>query len=340
MLTSQRSDAVSQIDHLIIEKRCMETEMFGKFVEILNEKKKKIRELKEEIKNRAFNQPLLSTLETRNDDINDEDDDRYLMQTGESQYQIQGLTNDTSLTFNNLSAPTPSFELLKDDGGDFQPKVRKRHRQGVNNNATDGEVTKKSPPKLISTGSHGIITLNADSPMVNKNSKTKSVTANLQETPPPQKNKKQHQQHQHDSNNTSPSTTMPPPSPLNLTPGTISKSTTKNHQSKNMTTDSPFKSKVDQKNQHRQQQHKSHSDDDNNNDGNDDDDEESLLAFHVNKKQKLNDGNVKKKMVSGLTKTSHHHHNKASNKIPQTSKPKKKIEDTENPDDLISQMEF
>lgn len=45
-LTLQRNDALSQFDQLTIEKQCMQTEMLSKFVEVLNEKKKKIRELK------------------------------------------------------------------------------------------------------------------------------------------------------------------------------------------------------------------------------------------------------------------------------------------------------
>jgi hypothetical protein len=45
-LTIQRNEAVSQFDQLIIEKQCMQTEMLSKFVEVLNDKKKKIRELK------------------------------------------------------------------------------------------------------------------------------------------------------------------------------------------------------------------------------------------------------------------------------------------------------
>lgn len=46
LLTVQRNEALSQYDQLIIEKQCMQTEMYSKFVEVLNEKKKKLRQYK------------------------------------------------------------------------------------------------------------------------------------------------------------------------------------------------------------------------------------------------------------------------------------------------------
>lgn len=69
-VSNQRDLAIRQFDQLIIEKQCLETELYGKvsssrtlilifilytqfntqFVELLNEKKKKIRELKDERK--------------------------------------------------------------------------------------------------------------------------------------------------------------------------------------------------------------------------------------------------------------------------------------------------
>lgn len=46
LLSTQRADSMSLFSQLTIEKQCIETEMLSKFVELLNEKKKKIRELK------------------------------------------------------------------------------------------------------------------------------------------------------------------------------------------------------------------------------------------------------------------------------------------------------
>jgi len=157
MLTTQRNDAVSQFDHLIIEKQCIETEMLSKFVDLLNEKKKKVRELKEDIKNRTFKrQTSIATLDGDDSDHEDGTCTQSLIQTGES--QVTPLET-TSLTFDNISDPTPTFDLLKDDdGGHYEPTVRKRYR------GNNPESQHPSPPKLISSKSHGIITLSADSP--------------------------------------------------------------------------------------------------------------------------------------------------------------------------------
>jgi len=45
LLLSQRDEAMSQMDQLVIEKQCMENDLYCKFVELINEKKKKIRDL-------------------------------------------------------------------------------------------------------------------------------------------------------------------------------------------------------------------------------------------------------------------------------------------------------
>uniref|UniRef100_A0A6B2L3M7 DNA repair protein XRCC4 n=1 Tax=Arcella intermedia TaxID=1963864 RepID=A0A6B2L3M7_9EUKA len=146
MLTVQRNEAISQFDHITIEKQCMETEMLTKFVDLLNEKKKKIRELKEELKNRPFKKSMGHDSEVEIEKKPSQ------VQTGES------LTlRNTSLTFDNISNPTPTLELLKDDEEKVEPLVRKRFRG-------PDDARGASPPKLLSYKSHGIITLCADSP--------------------------------------------------------------------------------------------------------------------------------------------------------------------------------
>eukprot|EP01126_Amoeba_proteus_P016953 TRINITY_DN1799_c0_g2_i16.p1 TRINITY_DN1799_c0_g2~~TRINITY_DN1799_c0_g2_i16.p1 ORF type:complete len:515 (-),score=129.32 TRINITY_DN1799_c0_g2_i16:1774-3318(-) len=162
LMTSQRQDAINQFDQLIIEKQCIETEMFAKFVEVLNEKKKKIRDLKENLKkNRHTQIPSLGTLDP---DPEDEVWVHSQLQTGES--QMTPLITTPSMA--SVNGPTPSLELLKDDHEDkFEPVVRKRFRSVMCNSDTDTKTTSSSSciaPSLGPSGSHGIIILDPSSP--------------------------------------------------------------------------------------------------------------------------------------------------------------------------------
>eukprot|EP01127_Copromyxa_protea_P017587 TRINITY_DN5384_c0_g1_i1.p1 TRINITY_DN5384_c0_g1~~TRINITY_DN5384_c0_g1_i1.p1 ORF type:complete len:404 (+),score=75.71 TRINITY_DN5384_c0_g1_i1:49-1260(+) len=162
-LTLQRNDALSQFDQLTIEKQCMQTEMFSKFVEVLNEKKKKIRQLKENLKNnpRGVQSPTF-------EDEEDYEGTLSQAQTGESQISPLFAT----LSIGSISGPTPSMDLLKDDGSDdiFQPAVRKRFRGSTpsDNESSTAANTKSSlsfaAPTLNPSLSHGIITLPPNSP--------------------------------------------------------------------------------------------------------------------------------------------------------------------------------
>lgn len=65
-LMNQRTETLLQLDRLIYDKQILEDEMYKKFSSVLNEKKKKIRELKDKIvqiesKNSNYDQPYLNS---------------------------------------------------------------------------------------------------------------------------------------------------------------------------------------------------------------------------------------------------------------------------------------
>lgn len=182
LLTVQRNDALSQFDQLTIEKQCMQTEMYSKFVEVLNEKKKKLRQYKgirlgnpaylaENAKRNVQPLPSLGTLD------DDEEESWYAVkicseliacrtlnsqvQTGES--QISPFLDTASMA--SVTGPTPTLEL--DDGSyeTFEPTVRKRFRANANSTDSETNATRSSVSALTSTSSHGISVLDPKSPV-------------------------------------------------------------------------------------------------------------------------------------------------------------------------------
>jgi len=117
LLNSQRNEAITQFDNLVIEKQCMENEMLGRFVDVLNEKKKKIRKLKENLKKQALKkQPSRAKLPEVDSDQEDIKKSSQV-QTGDS-------LNIDNLTWDN-TGPTPTCPLLEDEEP-FEYLVQKR----------------------------------------------------------------------------------------------------------------------------------------------------------------------------------------------------------------------
>jgi len=137
LLATQRDNAINQFDQLIREKQTLESDLYSKFVEILNEKKKKIRQLKE-LKNRPNNSNLSASEERESNDSQQENGglDSTMLQTGESQLAMeqQMLVKSSTSTKFDLSfdhQPTPSLDLLSkhDDEAQNRSLIRKRHQR-------------------------------------------------------------------------------------------------------------------------------------------------------------------------------------------------------------------
>jgi len=121
-LTLQRTEAIAQFDRLMIERQCIETELLAKFVDVLNEKKKKIRALKDEMKSLSHGNTGTSLKNDKEDnDKEEEEQEKHPLSNQQQTFdEISSLPSTSSLslstaTFNLQAVPTPTIELLKDD---------------------------------------------------------------------------------------------------------------------------------------------------------------------------------------------------------------------------------
>jgi len=154
-LQKQRNESLTRFDKLVADKKQLEREMYEKFVTVLNEKKRKIRELHEEVNNgpslklKPYAVPTKSKKGyddgTDSDDTSDENDhptpvQEYLASPGSSHKTTP------SLTFNNTYDPTPSLSvdlLLHDEEHTVKASVRRRHKNVEEDNS------QKIPPSPI-----------------------------------------------------------------------------------------------------------------------------------------------------------------------------------------------
>jgi DNA-repair protein XRCC4 len=165
-VSNQRDLAIRQFDQLIIEKQCLETELYGKFVELLNEKKKKIRELKDELKARPFQRQHSQSIEIQGSDESESEDglNSTMLQTGDSQSALEQrqLGSHSTATFNmsiNHMA-TPSMDLLAtEESAVLEPVIRRRYRPNFPKQSTNVTALKQitefgspiqSPIKMLS----------------------------------------------------------------------------------------------------------------------------------------------------------------------------------------------
>lgn len=114
-LRTQRDTAMSQLNKLVHEKSSMELEMYEKFALILNEKKEKIRQLKQDLSNRPISN--LADVQSRSSDDEPEDNHR-------SQKSNPSKKNPFS-----LSGPTPTLSILDNDNYNVKATVRPRFKR-------------------------------------------------------------------------------------------------------------------------------------------------------------------------------------------------------------------
>eukprot|EP01112_Ceratiomyxa_fruticulosa_P005406 TRINITY_DN1602_c0_g2_i1.p1 TRINITY_DN1602_c0_g2~~TRINITY_DN1602_c0_g2_i1.p1 ORF type:complete len:428 (-),score=104.27 TRINITY_DN1602_c0_g2_i1:90-1373(-) len=157
-LQSQRDQALAQFSTLVADKKVLELEMYKKFVLVLNEKKKKIRELKEEVKNA----PTVSVTQHQ-EMASSEDESESNHSPPRSRSPSPPPAQKSHTTLGSIDKLTPSIDLLEPVAPIFIP-VRKRHRlnedtqadtngngsSSNNNNNNNNSKTKKSNGTIAS----------------------------------------------------------------------------------------------------------------------------------------------------------------------------------------------
>lgn len=130
-LVSERQVALDQLERCVTLKEDVETELFGKFKEILNTKKSKIRALSEELtkvserSHKASNEPEAEVVTCSHDDRTSGDEDA---QTPSPKPKPSSSTS--CLASGSSSGPAPSSSLLDDDAdrGNTSPPVKRKRR--------------------------------------------------------------------------------------------------------------------------------------------------------------------------------------------------------------------
>jgi len=144
----QRDIVFQQFETLISEKKNLEKELYLKFVLVLNEKKKKIRELREELRNLGSSVPNSKTTcnPLSESEGNDKEDFRVDNERKTLSFEPASIfdplsttttaTGSSPLTFNTTMDPTPSHELLStEEIYSVKARVRKRHQSNKETNA-------------------------------------------------------------------------------------------------------------------------------------------------------------------------------------------------------------
>jgi len=144
-LRRQRDDALGQLNFIVEEKKALELDLYQKFVYILNEKKKKIRELRNEVAAAEQRAPQAVPATIPIGDSHEE-------------YNSSRETTPERGTF-SMSGPTPSLSLLEDENNyNIKTTVRKRVRPamtkdgGGNNNMAKNKGIKDRLPEPTNTG--------------------------------------------------------------------------------------------------------------------------------------------------------------------------------------------
>jgi len=174
-LEKQRKEALDHFQELIQKKNQLESNLYEKFVEILNEKKKKIQQLSEQVKllqqqQAESGKQRKRTIEQVNEDVeedvddNEEQDQDEEIEEGErngvksKEKFANDNDHDENLECNQdeLSFPklTPSMSLLESlhqsNPLDYRPVIRRRHRpeQVTSTTVQTGTKPLNNPPMM------------------------------------------------------------------------------------------------------------------------------------------------------------------------------------------------
>lgn len=155
-LRSQQRVLTGNLDRLRTDKDLMETELVSKFVEILNEKKKKIRSLRDELKKRP--EPRSRA------DAETSDEDRAPKSPASKRKPTEQPALSNSLVMGTLSSaqspPMASLDLLMDGAPDravVRPSIRKRHRVEDDGQTAADLQPLMTPPKRPKRAGSGLL---------------------------------------------------------------------------------------------------------------------------------------------------------------------------------------
>jgi len=140
-LVVQRNEAISQFSKLVADKKALETDLYKKFVLVLNEKKNKIRELKEAIESMPLTKSPSQSPTNSDSGLCDKVDKEGKDSRGSGREDEAHPTS--SLTWNIHTKATPSLDLLDSEEAVISTTVRKRHRPDAVSNSTILPATPK-----------------------------------------------------------------------------------------------------------------------------------------------------------------------------------------------------